>query len=99
VERTRGVNLLPPDWNRGYSSGWYWILALIAAYEFWALLDRNDNTPPLTHVMVAEVPPWVLLPFCIWLAVHFSVRYYAGIAWYWEIVLTVLAFVATFWKG
>lgn len=86
------------NWDRAWSSRWYWILAGLLAYEFWSAFDRNGRTPALTHVLVEEVPGWVVMTTIAWLAVHFGTRYYGGMGWL-EFVALVLVFLITFLKG
>jgi len=62
-------------WDRVWVSIWYALIAAMVVYELWSLLDRREVTPPLTQVLVREVPWWVTIPFLIWLLVHFIVAY------------------------
>lgn len=87
-------------WDRAWSSRWYWILGVLVAYELWAALDKQDHTPPLTHVLVAEVPAWVTLTTIAWLAPHFATRYYGWLGGYvrlaFELAIPAAVFAATY---
>lgn len=63
------------DWDRAIVSLWYGLIALIALTEAYVLLDGRSSTPPLTQVIVREVPWWVTVPFLAWLLIHFASRY------------------------
>lgn len=69
-------------WERAWVSVWYGLIALLVGYELWSLLDRREATPPLTQVLVREVPWWVTLPFLVWLLAHFVVAY--GRQYWWR---------------
>lgn len=88
------------DWDRAWSSRWYWILGVLLAYELWAALDRRDQTPPLTHVLVAEVPAWVTLTVIAWMAPHFAMRYYHWLGGharlFAELVIPAIVFVLVY---
>lgn len=68
-------------WQRWVPTAWYAILGLLVLYEAWTQLDRNHRTPPLTRVMLNEVPWYVMMPVLTWLWVHFASRY-AGLKWW-----------------
>jgi hypothetical protein len=63
------------DWDRGWVIAWYVLIALLVLYEIWSVVDGRDTTPPLTRVIVREVPWWVTMPFLVWLVIHFGSRY------------------------
>lgn len=63
------------DWDRIYVWAWYTLVALVVLLEIYTILDRRTTTPPLTQVIVREVPWWVTLPFLGWLFLHFLIRY------------------------
>lgn len=65
-------------WDRAWVSIWYALIAIFVAYELYSLVDGRQETPPLTHVLVREVPWWVTLPFLGWLFVHFLIAYIKG---------------------
>lgn len=65
-------------WDRVWVTVWYVLIALLVAYELYSLADGRWETPPLTHVLVREVPWWVTLPVLAWLFVHFLVAYIQG---------------------
>ena len=62
-------------WDRVYVTLWYVFISLMIAFELYTLLDKRSSTPPLTHVLVAEAPPWLVIPFLVWLLLHFVVAY------------------------
>ncbi len=55
--------------------------AVLAALgvEVWFAFDRNESTPPITDIVVANVPREITVAFivglCGWLLVHFNERY------------------------
>ncbi|HEY6104025.1 MAG TPA: hypothetical protein VI007_12460 [bacterium] len=63
------------DWDRIYVWAWYTLVALVVLLEIYTIVDRRTTTPPLTQVIVREVPWWVTLPFLGWLFLHFLIRY------------------------
>ncbi len=63
-------------WDRVWVSAWYALIALFVAYEVYSLVDGRDQTPPLTSVLVREVPWWITVPFLVWLLVHFVEAYF-----------------------
>ncbi len=63
------------DWDRVYVWVWYSLVALVVLLEVYTIVDRRTTTPPLTQVIVREVPWWVTLPFLGWLFLHFLIRY------------------------
>jgi hypothetical protein len=69
-------------WDRLWVSVWYALIGLFVVYELYSLLDGRDQTPPLTHVLVREVPWWVTLPFLVWLLLHFVEAYGKHLGWW-----------------
>lgn len=63
------------DWDRIYVWAWYTLVALVVLLEIYTIVDRRTTTPPLTQVIVREVPWWVTMPFLGWLFLHFLIRY------------------------
>ncbi len=63
------------NWNRLAVSVAYGLLALVALYELWSLVDRNPHTPPYTAIIIREVPAPLALGFVGWLFVHLLIRY------------------------
>jgi hypothetical protein len=61
--------------DRAYVTAWYALIALVLLMEAYALLDGKSATPPLTQVLVREVPWWVTVPFLVWALVHLASRY------------------------
>jgi hypothetical protein len=70
------------DWDRVYVWVWYALIALVALLEIYTVVDRRTTTPPLTEVIVREVPWWVTLPFLGWLFLHFLIRYTRWGTWF-----------------
>jgi hypothetical protein len=70
------------DWDRVYVWVWYTLITLVVLLEIYTIVDRRTTTPPLTQVIVREVPWWVTLPFLGWLFVHFLIRYAKWGAWF-----------------
>jgi membrane-bound acyltransferase YfiQ involved in biofilm formation len=70
------------DWDRVYVTVWYAIIVLIALVELYTIYDQRTTTPPLTEVIVREVPWWVTLPFLGWLFLHFLIRYARWGEWF-----------------
>lgn len=68
-------------WDRIWVSVCYVLVALILAYEIWALLDNSPATPPITNIFVKEVPWWITLPFLLWLFLHFLNAYAVDQNW------------------
>ena len=69
-------------WDRVWVSVWYAFIAVMVLYELLSLLDNKHETPPLTHVLVNEVPWWVTLPFLAWLLIHFILAYAERLGWF-----------------
>lgn len=69
-------------WDRAWVTVWYIFIALILAYEIYSLIDNSPATPPLTQVLVREVPWWITIPFLSWLLVHFIVAYAEYLRWW-----------------
>jgi hypothetical protein len=62
------------NWNRFWVSVWYGWIGTFVVMEAFALFHRQVN-PPLTNVVVLEVPWWVTMPLLLWLPIHFGSRY------------------------
>lgn len=62
-------------WSKAYEFGWVAILAILFAYEMYAMIWGHHFYPMLTQVVVRYVPKWITLPFVGWLFIHFLVRY------------------------
>ena len=80
------------SWDRAWVSVFYILAAALILYEIWVLLDNKPSTPPITMIMVRELPWWLTLPFLFWLFVHFTIAYAKNLGWtgkLWEVIKRV----------
>ena len=62
-------------WRTFFVVVWYLWIGFFAAFEAFAIIDKNTASPPLTHVIVRMVPGYITIPFLAWLFIHFTSRY------------------------
>ncbi len=65
-------------WERVWVLAWYALIAAMVGDELYAIAARNPALPPLTQVLVREIPWWVTVPFLAWLLGHFVAAYLHG---------------------
>lgn len=62
-------------WSKAVIAIWAILTAIVVGFELWCNFNGSPKTPTLTDVTVRYMPWWMILPFLLWLLIHFAVNY------------------------